>query len=393
MLKKLKMRGMHLGVASSKPTEFVEKILEHFSIREYFEVVVGSEMDGSRVEKKDVLLEALRQFSSKGNVPKERVFMIGDRKFDVEGAHAVGVECVGVSFGYGSMEELMEAHADYVVRSVEELRRFLLRGYEDMEKDLTQFQKMWVLIYHIGLFVVVRGLVQSLGKDLLRAAGAESLSGDGRNLLEALSYVAGGAAIFRGASKAVKRTIRDMYLTHLKADSRSSRGIFALAALGLSQGVSMLLGLTGMTERSEAFQAVVSSQADCALWVAVLFYVLISPLAEELLFRGVVYGYVRRFFDVRTAVVGSAILFGIYHGNMVQAVYAVILGYFLAYAYEYLGDFKAPVLLHMEVNLLAVIFAYSGLGRSAFVCWPACVAFLILGVGSLFVLGKRKKVL
>lgn len=393
MLKKLRLRGIHLGVASSKPTEFAEKILENFRIREYFEVVVGSEMDGSRAEKKDVLSEALRRFEKKGSVQKQKVFMIGDRKFDVEGAHAVGVECVGVTFGYGDMEELMEAHADYIVRSVEELRRFLLRGYEDMEKDLTQFQKMWILIYHLVLFVAVRGLVQSFGRDLLRSAGITELSGDGENLLAALSYLAGGAVIFQGAVKAVKRTIRDMYLTHLKPDPRSTYVMLAAAALGLSQGLQMLLTLSGMTARSESFQMVAKSQADCALWIAVLFYALISPTAEELLFRGVVYGYVRRFFDIRTAVVGSAVLFGIYHRNIVQAVYAVVMGYFIAYAYEYFGSFKVPLLLHMGINLLTVIFSYSGLSGSGFVCWPVCIVFLILGIVSLFLLSRRKRIL
>lgn len=393
MLKKLKTRGIRLGVASSKPEEFVERILEHFGMREYFDVVVGSNLDGSRTAKQEVLQEALRRFEKKGSVDKRKVFMIGDRKYDVEGAHAVGIECVGVTFGYGGMEELMEAHADYIVRSVEELRRFLLRGYEDMEKDLTQFQKMWVLIYHLGLFVLVRGLVQSLGKDVLKASGLENLSDDGQALLTTLAFLAAGAAILPGARRAVKRAIRDMHLTHLKPDPRSAYVLLAVAALGLSQGVRMMLALSGMMERSQSFQAVSASQTGCALWVAVLLYVIVSPLAEELLFRGVIYGYVRRFFDVKTAVVGSAILFGIYHGNIVQAVYAVVMGYFIAYAYEYFGDFKVPVLLHAGMNLLAVIFSYSGLDGTGFVCWPTCIAFLLLGAVALFLLARRKRVL
>jgi len=59
MLRVLKKKGMHLAVASSKPTVFVERILEHFKIRKYFEVVVGSELDGRRVNKDEVVQEAL----------------------------------------------------------------------------------------------------------------------------------------------------------------------------------------------------------------------------------------------------------------------------------------------------------------------------------------------
>lgn len=127
MLRTLKSNGIHLAVASSKPTVFVQRILEHFHIEQYFEVVVGSELDGTRIEKEEVVQEVLAQLF--GGKPKalEEVYMIGDRKFDIEGAKAMSVESIGVSYGYGGVQELKEAGADYIVRSVEELREFLFR--------------------------------------------------------------------------------------------------------------------------------------------------------------------------------------------------------------------------------------------------------------------------
>ena len=81
MLKTLSAKGMHLAVDSSKPTVFVERILEHFHIARYFEVVVGSELDGTRVEKDQVVEEALRQLFGGRTVEKDKVYMIGeDRK-------------------------------------------------------------------------------------------------------------------------------------------------------------------------------------------------------------------------------------------------------------------------------------------------------------------------
>ena len=109
MLQALCGKGMFLAVASSKPTVFVERILEHFQIRKYFKVVVGSELDGRRVNKDEVVGEALRQLFGDKPVDKAQVYMIGDRRFDVEGAKAMGVESVGVTYGYGGMEELREA--------------------------------------------------------------------------------------------------------------------------------------------------------------------------------------------------------------------------------------------------------------------------------------------
>lgn len=135
MLKKLKTRGMHLAIASSKPTVFVERILSHFRIRRYFDVVVGSELDGTRATKAEVVEEALRQLFEDTPVQKDQVYMIGDRKFDVEGAKAFDIESVGVAYGYGSIEELTKAHADYVVKTVEELEQFLLRGYGEFDNN------------------------------------------------------------------------------------------------------------------------------------------------------------------------------------------------------------------------------------------------------------------
>ena len=103
MLKILKQKGFHLAVASSKPTVYVERILKHFKLDCYFEAVVGSELDGTRVNKDEVVCEALRRLFRNRTVERDKVYMIGDRKFDAEGAKAMGIESVGVTYGYGSM--------------------------------------------------------------------------------------------------------------------------------------------------------------------------------------------------------------------------------------------------------------------------------------------------
>ncbi|WP_167958336.1 HAD hydrolase-like protein [Anaerosporobacter faecicola] len=123
MLEKLVSQDMHLAIASSKPTVFVEKILEHFSIKQYFEHIIGSNFDGTRSNKAEVVDAAIAGF---GQVAKENILMVGDRKFDVIGAHERGIECVGVVYGYGGEEELQQAGADYLVYTVAELEALLL---------------------------------------------------------------------------------------------------------------------------------------------------------------------------------------------------------------------------------------------------------------------------
>lgn len=137
MLQSLRDAGYVLAVASSKPTVFVERILTHFGLRDAFSVVVGSELDGRRINKDEVILEALRQLFgmsdgvlpgsvSRGGAMQDELLMIGDRKFDVEGAHALGIRCVGVAYGYAQPGELEEAGADFLADSPDRLSELLL---------------------------------------------------------------------------------------------------------------------------------------------------------------------------------------------------------------------------------------------------------------------------
>lgn len=136
MLSQLKKSGKKISIASSKPTELVQRILEHFEIAQYFDYVVGSEMDGRRSKKEEVVEEALRLLLSESSddqvldrsvIIKEEIAMVGDRKFDIEGAKAFGLTPVGVSFGYAPEGELEEAGAEYIVDTVEELLALLDR--------------------------------------------------------------------------------------------------------------------------------------------------------------------------------------------------------------------------------------------------------------------------
>jgi len=133
MLIRLQQAGCHLAVASSKPEVFVKKILEHFGMLSCFEVVVGSGLDGSRVRKEEVLEEALRQLLEERVPAKETsayaedVVMVGDRKFDIQGAKAYGIASVGVAYGYAAEGELEEAGADRIVKTVQKLEEALIK--------------------------------------------------------------------------------------------------------------------------------------------------------------------------------------------------------------------------------------------------------------------------
>ncbi|MDO5409028.1 MAG: HAD family hydrolase [Lachnospiraceae bacterium] len=120
MLKALREMGCRLYLATSKPQVFAEQILEHFGIRSYFDGVTGSFLDGTRVNKDEVVAEALRQAGVTAE-KKADALMVGDREYDIKGAHKHEIPAVGVLFGYGSEEELLTAGADWVIHRPEEL--------------------------------------------------------------------------------------------------------------------------------------------------------------------------------------------------------------------------------------------------------------------------------
>lgn len=122
LLKELSEAGYTLEIASSKPTVFVEKICEHFKIKQYFTHIVGSFLDGRRGEKEEVVEEAIRL----SKATPDHIIMVGDRIYDVIGAHKKGIAVIGVSYGYGGRQELEEAGADVIVDTVAQLREELL---------------------------------------------------------------------------------------------------------------------------------------------------------------------------------------------------------------------------------------------------------------------------
>lgn len=126
MLSLLKCNKCKLIIATSKPTVFSEDILKHFDLMDYFDIVIGSELDGSRASKEDVIQYVL---SLIGPYDKREVIMVGDRKFDILGAKSAGIDSIAVTYGYGSMEELDKCSPTFFADSIDELRQLLCSGF------------------------------------------------------------------------------------------------------------------------------------------------------------------------------------------------------------------------------------------------------------------------
>lgn len=106
---------------------------------------------------------------------------------------------------------------------------------------------------------------------------------------------------------------------------------------------------------SQKYETVETIQYSVPLWMGIILYGLISPMVEEMVFRGVLYGRIKRFYGVARAVIFSSLLFGLFHANLPQFVYGSIMGGLIAVCYEYMGCFAAPVLVHMSANIFVYL--------------------------------------
>ncbi|MFM7024057.1 MAG: HAD hydrolase-like protein [Flavobacteriales bacterium] len=113
VLEMLKDQNYTIALATGKPTYYSEIILKHFQIDHYFSAVVGSNMDGTRGDKKEIIAEVFQQLQY--NPERDEATMIGDRHHDVRGAKHHNIPCIGVSYGYSEEDELLEAGAVKII--------------------------------------------------------------------------------------------------------------------------------------------------------------------------------------------------------------------------------------------------------------------------------------
>ena len=118
LLSALKAAGKTVVLATSKPEKFAVEILRHFGLYDYFDIIAGASMDESRNKKADVIAYAISQMK---NPDLSRMIMIGDREHDILGAKQIGIDSIGVLYGYGDRAEHEKAGATYIAEKVKDI--------------------------------------------------------------------------------------------------------------------------------------------------------------------------------------------------------------------------------------------------------------------------------
>lgn len=246
------------------------------------------------------------------------------------------------------------------------------------QEKKSSFYKMWdvlqpFVIYYI-LHMIVFYLLVFLFQVSLETFG-ESYAAFMMAHAETVTGIVSGASMLIAAAPLVpmlKRELQErrmqenvMHANLEKTYTGSSQNqqagrilLIVILAVTSSIGLNILLSLTGLVDASDTFQDVSKRQFGVAFGIGIILYGIVSPLAEEVVFRGVLYNRMRKYYPVWLAITVSGFFFGLYHGNLVQGIYGSCLGILMAYLYERTGKFLIPVLFHAVANISVYTIAH-----------------------------------
>ncbi|NLL76979.1 MAG: CPBP family intramembrane metalloprotease [Clostridiales bacterium] len=272
----------------------------------------------------------------------------------------------------------------------------------------SSLKKTWNILMPFAVYFIAHDLAQVLLAFLVNVslgpggnyaeymiAHAQTVNG----FLNALSLLIGMAFVWPMARKEFLLGKTDREQMHEKRfdEMRNIKQTFtayillAIFAVTLALGTNILLILTGVVESSRGYQDVVTRQFGVAFTAGIVIYGVLSPLAEEVVFRGLIYNRMKRYFNPTISIVVCGILFGGYHGNLVQGIYGCILGIAITFAYEVYRSFAAPVLFHSLANLSVFIAGYNRQGLIDMATLENCAFFMTISLVSLFFILKVKK--
>lgn len=130
LLSKLKKENIKLGIASSKPQDYIEALLDHNGIKSYFDVICGVTFSADCESKANIVSRCLKELDTAGN----ETLMVGDKKYDIDGAKANMIDSVGVLWGYGSRVEFAQAGAKFVAEKIDDIFSIALGYFEQTEE-------------------------------------------------------------------------------------------------------------------------------------------------------------------------------------------------------------------------------------------------------------------
>ena len=159
--------------------------------------------------------------------------------------------------------------------------------------------------------------------------------------------------------------------------------LLIVQSVSMAVGLNILISLSGLMKLS-SYGTDQSAQYKVPLWLGLILYGVVSPAVEELLFRTVVYGRMKRRFHIVISVIVSSMFFGLYHGNLVQGIYGFLMGLLMCVACEYVHSVVGAFVMHSAANLTIYMLGMYGalLTLTTPVC---CVVCLAVGLATIII--------
>lgn len=249
---------------------------------------------------------------------------------------------------------------------------------QELSPEPTSFFKAFSVVAPIIIYYVVSQLVILLFAYFMQwvsqpDASMVQLAEWLRTNSMAVSGVVKGLSLFVGAAAVFTVFIKETPTIKMPSEHKYDIGILFFLGASAALAVNILFSLFGFTGSSESYGQVAEKQFAFPLWAGILLYGIISPIAEEIVFRGIVYNRMRRQYPLWMALIGSSLLFGLYHGNVVQAVYGFLLGLLISVLYEKYGSFLVPVLLHGTANIAVYVVTSDSKLAASCMNWCGCL--------------------
>ena len=152
LLSKLKKENIKLGIASSKPQDYVEALLDHYGVKSYFDVICGVTFSADCESKANIISRCIKELDTQGN----ETLMVGDKKYDIDGAKANMIDSVGVMWGYGSRVEFASAGAKFIAEKIDDVFAIAL-GYFEQTQDVQGIFSGRIIDVHKDTVMLVDG--------------------------------------------------------------------------------------------------------------------------------------------------------------------------------------------------------------------------------------------
>ena len=275
------------------------------------------------------------------------------------------------------------------------------------QKRTKPIDKAWYILKPFFVYTIAKTFVQLTVSMLISAVPLKSVAVWIANNSLLLNAVINGIAALIGVFFVLSDFLKEVTLTgEINIDQGVIKQFFSWAKQSVKQnkdkaielagvislGVTSALGLNIVIEllaiSSEKYQDVEAIQYSVPLWLGLILYGIIAPITEEIVFRGITYNRMKRYFGVVPCIVMTAMLFGGFHANLPQFLYGTCMGVLMALSYEWVKSFAAPVLFHVAANCIVFMLSFV---KVDIVHWLIGAFFLGLAGGLIVFLFYRKK--